>query len=131
MKMIQSGFKTIMVDKDIFQITFSLFIFLALFLRKKNKQMANIRNLKKDINYVLGDIIEAVYSWEYLNLDKDTKKSEKIIDEAIQVFDDLILEVNQKDVKNKKAHFKNINAKLEKNGRALIEKINKLQNINF
>ena len=131
MKMIQSGFKTIMVDKDIFQITFSLFIYLALFLRKKNKQMANIRNLKKDINYVLGDIIEAVYSWEYLNLDKDTKKSEKIIDEAIQVFDDLILEVNQKDVKNKKAHFKNINAKLEKNGRALIEKINKLQNINF
>ena len=126
MKMIQSGFKTIMVDKDIFQITFSLFIYLALFLRKKNKQMANIRNLKKDINYVLGDIIEAVYSWEYLNLDKDTKKSEKIIDEAIQVFDDLILEVNQKDVKNKKAHFKNINAKLEKNGRALIEKINKL-----
>ena len=131
MKMIQSGFKTIMVDKDIFQITFSLFIYLALFLRKKNKQMANIRNLKKDINYVLGDIIEAVYSWEYLNLDKDTKKSEKIIDEAIQVFDDLILEVNQKDVKNQKAHFKNINAKLEKNGRALIEKINKLQNINF
>ena len=50
-----------MVDKEIFQITFSLFIYLALFLRKKNKQMANIRNLKKDINYVLGDIIEAVY----------------------------------------------------------------------
>lgn len=129
--MIQSEFKMIMVDKDILQITFSLFIFLVLFLPKKNKQMANIRNLKKDINYVLGDIIEAVYSWEYLNLDKDTKKSEKIIDEAIKVFDDLMLEVNQKDVENKKAHFKNINAKLEKNGRALIEKINKLQNINF
>ena len=124
--MIQSGFKMIMVDKYILQITFSLFIFLALFLHKKNKQMANIRNLKKDINYVLGDIIEAVYSWEYLNLDKDTKKSEKIIDEAIKVFDDLMLEVNQKNVENKKAHFTNINAKLEKNGRALIEKINKL-----
>lgn len=124
--MIQSEFKMITVDKDILQITFSLFIFLVLFLPKKNKQMANIRNLKKDINYVLGDIIEAVYSWEYLNLDKDTKKSEKIIDEAIKVFDDLMLEVNQKDVENKKAHFKNINAKLEKNGRALIEKINKL-----
>lgn len=124
--MIQSEFKMITVDKDILQITFSLFIFLVLFLPKKNKQMANIRNLKKDINYVLGDIIEAVYSWEYLNLDKDTKKSEKIIDEAIKVFDDLMLEVNQKNVENKKAHFKNINAKLEKNGRALIEKINKL-----
>ena len=88
--------------------------------------MANIRNLKKDINYVLGDIIEAVYSWEYLNLDKDTKKSEKIIDEAIKFFDDLILEVNKKDVSNKKEHFKSIGSKLEENGRLLIEKINKL-----
>jgi hypothetical protein len=26
--------------------------------------MANKRDLKKDINYVLGDIIEAVYVWE-------------------------------------------------------------------
>ena len=29
--------------------------------------MANIRDLKKDINYVLGDIIEAVYLWELTN----------------------------------------------------------------
>ena len=36
--------------------------------------MANVRDLKKDINYVLGDIIEAVYVWEYSNTDKDTKK---------------------------------------------------------
>ena len=43
--------------------------------------MANVRNLKKDINYVLGDIIEAVYIWEYANADKDTKKSEAIIDD--------------------------------------------------
>jgi hypothetical protein len=30
----------------------------------KLKKMANIKNLKKDINYVLGDIIEAVYLFE-------------------------------------------------------------------
>ena len=52
--------------------------------------MANVRNLKKDINYVLGDIIEAVYIWESANPDKDRKKSEAIIDEAIATFDDLI-----------------------------------------
>jgi hypothetical protein len=28
--------------------------------------MANIKNLKKDINYVLGDIIEAVYFLKFL-----------------------------------------------------------------
>ncbi|WP_034040642.1 hypothetical protein [Wocania ichthyoenteri] len=88
--------------------------------------MANVRNLKKDINYVLGDIIEAVYVWEYANTDKDTKKSEAIIDEAIETFDILIAKVNAKDIENPKAHFKAINAELEEKGRALIEKINKL-----
>ena len=88
--------------------------------------MGNVRDLKKDINYVLGDIIEAVYVWEYTNTSKDTKKSEAIIDEAIATFDALIVKVNEKKVDNKKAHFRAINAELETKGRALIEKINKL-----
>ena len=88
--------------------------------------MGNVRDLKKDINYVLGDIIEAVYVWEYTNTSKDTKNSEAIIDEAIETFDALIAKVNDKKVENKKAHFKAINVELEAKGRALIEKINKL-----
>lgn len=88
--------------------------------------MASIRNLKRDINYVLGDIIEAVYIWELTNPDKDTKKSEKIIDEAIETFDDLILKVNAKDVENQKVHFKAVNQELEDRGRKLIDKINTL-----
>ena len=36
--------------------------------------MANKRDLKKDINYVLGDIIEAVYIWELANSEKPTKE---------------------------------------------------------
>ncbi|PWK18752.1 hypothetical protein [Xanthomarina spongicola] len=88
--------------------------------------MANKKDLKKDINYVLGDIIEAVYVWEYSNTDKNTKKSEAIIDEAIATFDELIAKVNDRKVEDKKAHFKAINKELEDKGRALIEKINKL-----
>ena len=88
--------------------------------------MANVRDLKKDINFVLGDIIEAVYVWEYTNTDKDTKKSEAIIDEAISTFDELIAKVNDRSVENKKVHFKTINSELEEKGRALIEKVNKL-----
>jgi hypothetical protein len=88
--------------------------------------MANVRDLKKDINFVLGDIIEAVYVWEYSNTEKDTKKSEAIIDEAITIFDELIAKVNDRNVENKKAHFKAINNELEEKGRALIEKVNKL-----
>ena len=88
--------------------------------------MANKKDLKKDINYVLGDIIEAVYVWEYSNTDKDTKKSEAVIDEAISTFDELITKVNDRKVEDKKAHFKAINKELEDKVRALIEKINKL-----
>ena len=88
--------------------------------------MANKRDLKKDINYVLGDIIEAVYVWELTNPDKDTKKSEKIIDDAIETFDVLIAKVNDRNVENKKQHFKTINAELEEKGRKLIDKVNAL-----
>lgn len=88
--------------------------------------MANKRDLKKDINYVLGDIIEAVYVWELTNPEKETKKSEAIIDEAISVFDELIEKVNDRSAENKKTHFKVINQELETKGRALIDKINKL-----
>jgi len=89
--------------------------------------MANKRDLKKDINYVFGDIIEAVYYWELENSDKQTKESEAIIDEAIASFDELIGRVNDRSVEDKKAHFKSINTDLEAKGRALIDRINKLK----
>ena len=88
--------------------------------------MANIRDLKKDINYVLGDIIEAVYLWELTNPKKETKNSEAIIDETINVFDELIAKINLKNVENSKQHFKGINQELEEKGRILIDKINDL-----
>jgi len=88
--------------------------------------MASVRDLKRDINYVLGDIIEAVYIWELTNPEKDTKNSEKIIDEAIEAFDELIAKVNSKDIEDKKKHFKGISNELEERGRKLIDKINAL-----
>ena len=78
--------------------------------------MASVRDLKRDINYVLGDIIEAVYIWELTNPEKDTKKSEKIIDEAIETFDELIAKVNAKDVDDKKKHFRGISSEVRLSG---------------
>ena len=88
--------------------------------------MASVKNLKKDINYTLGDIIEECYVWELVNPKADTKKSEAIIDEAIDTFDVLIAKVHAKDVENKKAHFKAISAELEEKANNLVSKINKL-----
>jgi ATP adenylyltransferase/5',5'''-P-1,P-4-tetraphosphate phosphorylase II len=88
--------------------------------------MANVKNLKKDINYVLGDIIEAVYLFEMSTTGKPTEATNALIDEAIATFDTLITKVNAKNVENKKAHFKQINAELEQAANQLIAKINEL-----
>jgi len=89
--------------------------------------MANIKNLKKDINFVLGDIIEAVYLFEMSSTGKPTEETNSLIDEAIATFDVLITKVNAKNVENKKSHFKQINVELEQAANQLIAKINKLQ----
>jgi len=88
--------------------------------------MASVKNLKKDINYVLGDIIEECYAWELMNPTEDKKKSEAIIDEAIVTFDALIDKVHTKNVENKKAHFKGLQADLITAANGLLEKVNKL-----
>ena len=89
--------------------------------------MANVKNLKKDINYVLGDIIEAVYLFEMSTTGKPTEATNALIDEAISTFDTLITKVNAKKVEDKKAHFKQINTELEQAANQLVAKINDLQ----
>jgi hypothetical protein len=89
--------------------------------------MANVKNLKKDINFVLGDIIEAVYLFEMSTTGQPTPETNALIDEAIASFDTLIAKVNAKKVENKKAHFKQINQELEQAANQLIVKINALQ----
>lgn len=88
--------------------------------------MSSIKNLKKDINYVLGDIIEVCYAWEVVNPKADKKQIDAVIDEAIGSFDSLIEKVNAKKVENKKAHFKQVHADLEVTAKGLLEKINNL-----
>lgn len=89
--------------------------------------MASVKDLKKDINYVLSDIIEECYLWQTMQEDdKKADKAEKIIDEAILTFDELIEKVNTKKIENKKAHFNAISVELEKQATLLLSKIEKL-----
>lgn len=88
--------------------------------------MASKRLLKRDINYVMGDIIEAAYVHQLANPKQDPKKTEEIVDEAIKDFDELISKINEKNVENKKQHFKSIEKELETKAQDLVEKINKL-----
>jgi hypothetical protein len=88
--------------------------------------MANIRDLKKDINFVLGDIIDAVYVWQAITPEADAGKGEAVIDDAIETFDVLIAKVNDRKVEDKKKHIKTVRAELEEKATGLVDRINKL-----
>ncbi len=88
--------------------------------------MASIRKFKKEINTVLSEIIEDCYVCQLNGDDKTSAKAEKIIDEAIITFDELIVKLHQKDVADNKSHLKGVNAELIKKTTALKEKIEKL-----
>ena len=84
--------------------------------------MASIKNLKKDIDYVLGDVLDVCL----LNLTADTKKTEALVDEIYATFDALVAKVNAKNIENKKAHFNAIKAELETSANKLLDKAIKL-----
>ena len=88
--------------------------------------MASIRKLKKEMNTVLSEIIEECYVCQLNSDDKTSAKAEKIIDEAIATFDDLIANLHQKDVKDQKSHLKSLRATLNEKSAALSEKIKKI-----
>ncbi|UYW01586.1 hypothetical protein K5I29_01265 [Flavobacterium agricola] len=83
--------------------------------------MASVRNLKKNVNYVLGDIISEVI-W----IGNNSEEGEKIVQEAFVAYDDLIARINAKQVENKKAHFSKINEDFKKIANQLVDKVNAL-----
>ena len=70
--------------------------------------MPSIKVLKKEINNDIGDLIEEIYLWELSNLSGNLDKSEKLVEEAIEVFDKLIVKINAVKGDNKKGQFKEI-----------------------
>jgi len=85
--------------------------------------MASIKKLKKDINYVLGDLIGMASEIEHKNEKTIIDKKNALEDEIFDVYDDLISRVNTKDVENKKQHLKEVANNLEERGRIILNKI--------
>ena len=87
---------------------------------------SSIKQLKKDINNDIGDLIEEIYLWELSNPSSDLTKSEKIIDEAIITFDSLIQKVNSVKGDDIKKQFKTIQEEKTKAITDLMKKTEKL-----
>ena len=78
------------------------------------------------MNNVIGEIIQNINLWELENSGKELKKSEKLVDKCFDVFDDLIKKIHQKDIKDKKIHFKTISLELTKKANDLVKSFNEL-----
>lgn len=88
--------------------------------------MASVKNLKKEINYVLGDIMNIVFVWEMTTTGKPTEASEALLDSIYDTFDSLMAKINQKGVENKKAHFRVIRNEFEAAANQFVAKVNEL-----
>ena len=84
--------------------------------------MPSIKLLKKEINNDIGDLIEEIYLWELSNPNGDLGQSEKLVEEALQAFDNLIVMINSVKGDNKKAQFKEIEKERKKVMDSLLKK---------
>jgi flagellar biosynthesis/type III secretory pathway protein FliH len=90
--------------------------------------MASRREFKKDLNQILSEVIEECYFIQKSSDEKKSKKAEKLIDGAIDTFDQLIGKVYQKGVEDQKSHFRAIRAELEKSVSSMQKEIESLKN---
>jgi len=90
--------------------------------------MANsIKDFKKEINYVFGEVIDEANYKQLVNPEVDDDKVEAIIDEAVTAYEDFYEKINAgRKADNKKAYYKELTAEVEKSVKALIDKINAL-----
>lgn len=78
--------------------------------------MASVRELKKDIDYLVFEVVSDCLVYANLHIDDNTQKVSEIIEDAVELRNDLIAKVNQPegkgDTKAVKLHFKNIRKEL-------------------
>lgn len=85
--------------------------------------MASKRLLKKNINYLFGDLIDQCYLWELVNTDDKSNKAETIVDEIVEYYDEVMTKINSgKGAK----YFSELTKKVEIKATEIASKINDL-----
>ncbi|SFT50700.1 hypothetical protein SAMN05216474_0953 [Lishizhenia tianjinensis] len=81
--------------------------------------MASVKNLKRDFNYAIFDIVEEGFSQQLWDESK-TEKTNEIIDEAVDFRNEMIAKIN---ASSTKAEFKQIRAEISDKVEALATKL--------
>ena len=85
----------------------------------------NLRTVKKDIEYLVGSFIDDCSLFMTFNPDSDSDAIAKLIDEAVDFYNDLKDKVNAKVEGNKRVYFAEIRKELGDGLDQLCEKLSK------
>jgi len=88
--------------------------------------MASIKQLKRDLNNAIGEVIEGTMIHQMVNSKEGSSKTDELIDDSIAAFDELISKINNKEVEDRKKHLKEVNQEIDKKLGDLVERLNSL-----
>lgn len=83
----------------------------------------NLRDIKKDIEYIIGEFIDDCTLFIALNPGKNSDEVAKIIDEAVDLYNELKDKINAKVEGNRKVYYNGIRKELFERTDALCEKL--------
>ena len=88
--------------------------------------MASLRRLKKDIDFLIEEVISDGCTFMYLYPDKKREEVLQIIQDAVELRNKLYAEANNPQENPRKAYYKAINQELLEGVDALFQKISEL-----
>lgn len=74
--------------------------------------MANLRSFKKDVIFLVNEVISDCWVFMYLNRDKNVEEANKIVADAVELGDNIFEQINHYPKEDAKKHFKALNQKL-------------------
>ena len=90
---------------------------------KIKKNMANVRELKKEINSMIYEVVEECYDLQLFNSSK-SEKTDAFIDEAADFQEEIMNEIKRA---SSKSEFKEIRRKVDEKSTEWVKKLNTLQ----
>ncbi len=88
--------------------------------------MASLRTIKKDIDFLVSEVISDCWVFMYINPEEKTDEAVSIINDAVALRNELFERVNTKEIENPKKHFKTVSQDLLKGVDALFIRISEL-----
>lgn len=88
--------------------------------------MANLRVIKKDVIYLVNEVISDCWVYMYLNGEKNLDEAKKIVADAIEFGDNIFEQINHYPKDDAKKHFKALNKKLLEGVDALFVRLSEL-----